>query len=89
MRIPPAPDGQAAVTLFGLDGCPGAAELRVLFDTLGVAYSDVPLGQPHTPGDACGYTSPSVQIKFGSRKPEVLVQPSREAVIEALRFVRR
>ena len=80
---PPRP---APVTLFRLDGCPGAAELRALFDALGVAFTEVPLGQPHTPSDACGYTSPSVQIATGSGKPpEFLVQPSKDDVVAAIR----
>ncbi|HLT47257.1 MAG TPA: hypothetical protein VK002_08520 [Rubricoccaceae bacterium] len=85
MRTPPSPPRRPPVTLFCLDGCPGAAALRELFDGLGVPYDEVPLGHPHTPGDACGYTSPSVQITAGSRRSEVLVQPSREAVLAALR----
>jgi hypothetical protein len=59
----------------------------VLFSDLGVAFTEIPLGQPHTPGDACGYISPSVQIKSGPRKPELLVRPSRDEVVRALQAI--
>jgi hypothetical protein len=72
------------VTLFGLDGCQAAADLRALFERLGVPFSEITLGQPSTPADCCGYVSPSVQIASGTRKPEFLVQPSRVDVLKAL-----
>ena len=80
----PTPSGVALVTLFGLDGCPVAAALRPLFADLGVPYVEVTLGQPYTPGDACGFVSPTVQISAPRGGPELLVQPSEADLLEAL-----
>ena len=79
-----APTGVAPVTLFRLDGCPVAAILRPLFAGLGVPYVEVPLGRPHTPGDACGFVSPAVQIHLRRSGPELLVQRSEADLLEAL-----
>ena len=79
-----APSLSPAVTLLGLDGCPGAAELRVYLTELGVPFSDVPLGPSAAPGDDCGYVSPSLQIEAG-RVTDLLVRPSTEEVFDALR----
>ena len=81
---PASPRDVAPVTLFGLDGCPVADALRPLFDDLGVPYVEVPLGQPHTPGDACGFVSPTVQIAARRGGPEILVQPSEADLLAAL-----
>jgi hypothetical protein len=72
------------VTLFGREDCPCTSDLRALFEELGVPFSEVVLGRTSTPVYCCGYTSPSVQIASGSRKPELLVRPSRADVLDAL-----
>ena len=72
------------VTLFRLDGCPVAADLRALFDGLDVAYVEVPLGPHHTTADACGYVSPTVRLDGMSRGGELLVQPPRAVLLDAL-----
>ncbi len=73
-----------AVTLLGLDGCPGAAALRAYLTELGVPFADVPLGPSLSPGDDCGYVSPSLQIEAG-RVTDLLVRPTTEEVFDALR----
>ena len=49
------------ITLLGLEGCPGAADLRAYLGDLGVPFADVAMGPSGSPGDDCGYVSPSVQ----------------------------
>jgi hypothetical protein len=72
------------VTLLGLEGCPGAADLRRYLGELGVPFSDVAMGPSGTPGDDCGYVSPSLQIEAG-RTTDLLVRPSHDEVFDALR----
>jgi hypothetical protein len=73
-----------AITLLGLDGCPGAAELRAYLSELGVPFADVPLGPSLAPDDDCGYVSPSVQIVAGLTT-DLLVRPSTDELFDALR----
>lgn len=78
----PAPD-HPAVTLLGRDDCAEAAALRALLESLDVPYTFVRLdGAPD--GDACGFVSPTVQIAHRRGAPEVLIQPSIDAVVDAL-----
>jgi hypothetical protein len=58
--------------------------LRGYLSELGVPFADVTLGPSMTPGDDCGYVSPSVQIEAG-RVTDLLVRPSTEEVFDALR----
>lgn len=88
---PPAPD-RPAVTLLGRDGCVATETLRALLESLGVPYAFVPLnGAPaDTPGgdgaaNACGFVSPTVQIANHRGAPDLLIQPSIPAVVDALR----
>jgi len=74
----------SAITLLGLEGCPGAAELRTYMRELGVPFAEVTLGPSNTPGDDCGYVSPSLQIDTG-RTTDLLVRPSNNEVFDALR----
>jgi hypothetical protein len=72
------------VTLLGLEGCPGAADLRGFLGDLGVPFADVAMGPSGSPGDDCGYVSPSLQVESG-RTTDLLVRPSRDEVFDALR----
>lgn len=81
---PPPASVSPAVTLLGRDGCTESAALRALLESLDVAYTFVLLdGAPD--GDACGFVSPTVQIAPQRGTPELLIQPSIAAVVDALR----
>jgi hypothetical protein len=79
-----APPSAHSVTLLGLDDCPGAAALRAYLRELQVPFAEVALGPSSTPGDDCGYVSPSLQIDAG-RTTDLLIRPTTDEVFDALR----
>jgi hypothetical protein len=79
-----APPSAHSVTLLGLDDCPGAATLRAYLKELQVPFREVALGPSSTPGDDCGYVSPSLQLEAG-RTTDLLIRPSTDEVFDALR----
>lgn len=81
---PPPASVSPAVTLLGRDDCAEAGALRALLESLDVAYTFVLLdGAPD--GNACGFVSPTVQIAHRRGAPDLLIQPSIAAVVDALR----
>jgi len=77
----------SSLTLFGMKGCAGAAELREYLATLGVPFADEVLGPrnaPAMPGGSCCFVSPSLRFE-DAQGTDLLVQPTKDEVFAALR----